>query len=303
MFHIQLDHVTFSLKENHDFSWLSSLGTVFAVFDQNDSGNISFGVKNDDGSFFIKVAGLAAINSLRTKEENVLSLKEAMNVYENIQHPHLIQLVKYYAINDLYVAIFKWVDGDCLFDHWNFTKYEKNPQLLPPSKRFRQLPLSQRVKLSNILFSFLETVSDSGYVAVDFYDGSIIYDFQNDLMTICDIDLFRKKPAWNDIGKDYWGTKRLKAPEEYQYGASIDEITNIYTLGALLFDSFFGNYTELEIQKRYQECAFAPCSPENWELNSECYRVARKAVNKNRNERYSSILEFYKEWQRAINTL
>lgn len=84
----------------------------------------------------------------------------------------------------------------------------------------------------------MNTVSESGYVAVDFYAGSIMYDFQTDRITICDIDLFRKKPSINDMGEDYWGTKRLKAPEEYCYGAAIDEITNVYTLGALLFDSF-----------------------------------------------------------------
>lgn len=40
------------------------------------------------------------------------------------------------------------------------------------------------------------------------------------------------------MGKNYWGTKRVKAPEEYCYGAVIDEATNVYTLGAVLFNSF-----------------------------------------------------------------
>ena len=35
-------------------------------------------------------------------------------------------------------------------------------------------------------------------------------------MSFCDIDLFRKMPTYNDLGKDYFGTKRLKAPEEKQ---------------------------------------------------------------------------------------
>ena len=185
----------------------------------------------------------------------------------------------------------------------NFEKYKKNPELLPPAKRFRQLSLSRRIELSEKLFSFLETVSNLGYVAVDFYDGSLMYDFQNDILTICDIDLFRKKPTKNDMGVDYWGTPRLKAPEEYEYGAIIDEVTNVHTLGALIFDSFFGNYTETEIQKRYREHTFSPCSITNWELNSKCYEVAKKAVEKEREKRYSSIQEFHKYWQNAIATL
>ena len=60
---------------------------------------------------------------------------------------------------------------------------------------------------------------------MDFYDSGLIYDFERDVITICDIDLFRKKPAYNEIGADYYGTKRVKAnaPEEFQYGTVIDE--------------------------------------------------------------------------------
>ena len=74
-------------------------------------------------------------------------------------------------------------------------------------------------------FFFLSRVHESGYAAVDFYDSSLIYDFERDVITICDIDLFRKKPACNEIGADYYGTKRVKAkaPEEYQYETVIDE--------------------------------------------------------------------------------
>ncbi len=34
----QIDGIKFALLENHDFGWLSKLGRVFKVFDQNDSG-------------------------------------------------------------------------------------------------------------------------------------------------------------------------------------------------------------------------------------------------------------------------
>lgn len=300
MITVTLDTIKFYLKEIHDFSWLQAFGKVFAVFDQNDSGNISFGVARGREKFFMKVAGIGTAESIRTKEEAILALKSAMSVYETIRHPHLIELVWHGSLDDLYISLFKWADGDCLFDHWNFENYNKNPQLIPPAKRFRQLPLKKRITAAEVLFSFLSTVSENGYVAVDFYAGSIMYDFQTDRTTICDIDLFRKKPATNDMGEDYWGTKRLKAPEEYCYGAVIDEATNVYTLGALLFDSFFGNYTEEEIRARYEQNAFSSCSFEQWELGRSCYDVACKAVSLERSKRYSSISSFYRNWKRAL---
>lgn len=300
MVNIKLDHVEFSLKEEHDFTWLKSFGKVFAVFAQNDSGNISFGVDNGEDRYFIKVAGLKTAESVWTQQEAIETLKAAMPIYEDIIHKNLIKLVKHYSFREIYIAVFKWTDGDCLFDHWNFEKYKKNPHLISSAKRFKQLPILKRIESADVLFSFLETISKKGYVGVDFYDGSIMYDFSRDITTICDIDFFRKKPTFNDMGEEYWGSKRLKAPEEYVYGAVIDEATNVFTLGALLFDSFFGNYTDAEVRMRYKMNAFTPCSFENWELSKDCYDVALKSVSVDRAERYTTINEFYEAWQMAL---
>ena len=51
MITVTLDTIKFHLKEIHDFSWLQAIGNVFAVFDQNDSGNISFGVARGSENF------------------------------------------------------------------------------------------------------------------------------------------------------------------------------------------------------------------------------------------------------------
>ncbi|WP_196599605.1 hypothetical protein [Pectinatus frisingensis] len=300
MVNINLGNIEFQMKKWHDFSWLNSLGKIFCVFSQNDSGNISFGIDDGKERYFVKVAGLKTIESVRTPEEAVASLKKAMLIYENIKHPNLIELVKHYSLGEIYIAVFKWTEGDCLFDYWNFEKYHNNPQIVPPAKRFKQLPFKKRIKSVKVLFSFLSTVAKRNYVAVDFYDGSILYDFSTDITTICDIDFFRKKPAINDMGEDFFGTKRLKAPEEYVKGAVIDEATNIYTLGALLF-SFFGNFTDADIQRRYDENAFTPCSFEKWELSKSCYDTVLKAVSVDRAARYASIDEFFIAWNKAEN--
>ena len=62
---IQVNQITFQLKEHHNFDWLLKLGTVFAVFDQQDSGNISFGVEK-----------MVIRNSLNTQGHKQLHTKE-----------------------------------------------------------------------------------------------------------------------------------------------------------------------------------------------------------------------------------
>ena len=297
---ITIDSVSFHLKEYHDFAWLKALGHVFCVFGENDSGNISFGVLNGANRYFVKAAGLKTLNSALPPEEVIDCLKRAVIVYEDIRHPNLIELTEHRAVDDIYIAIFKWVDGECLYDHWNFEKYTRNPQIKSPAARFKALPAEKRLKSAEVLFSFLAHTAACHYTAVDFYDGSVIYDFKTDTTTICDVDLFRKNPAFNDIGHDFWGSKRLKSPEEYILHDKIDERTNVFTLGALLFH-IFGSYSREEMGEIYKKNAMVPCSLKNWELNEAAYRAAKKAISPDRFTRYSSIEEFHTAWNRALN--
>lgn len=290
-----IDNISFALKEFRDFSFLSKYGEMFCVFDKNDSGNISFGMENGNTKYFIKVAGVRTAESCRDMQEAVEALKNAMTVYEILKHPALIELIGHYELGDLYIAVFKWAEGDCLYDHWNFEEYAKNPQLQSPKSRFKQLSIKKRLKSIRTMFDFLVHVESKGYVAVDFYDGSIMYDFNNDTTTICDIDFFRTTPTFNNMGEEYWGTKRLKAPEEYTYGAAIDEATNVFTLGALIFH-FFGSYSEADIGQMYINNGFFPCALEKWELNKEAYEVTLKAVNKDRSGRYQTMSDFFRAW-------
>ncbi len=296
---IAIDTVQFHLKEYHDFTWLKSLGRVFSVFEENDSGNISFGVSRGTNRYFVKAAGLKTSHAVLPPENAIQCLKRAVKVYEDIRHPNLIELTEHRAVDDIYIAIFKWVDGECLYDHWNFAKYTGNPQLKSPAVRFRTLPVEKRLKSAEVLFSFLAAAAACGYTAIDFYDGSIIYDFKTDTTTICDIDLFRKNPVFNDMGENFWGSRRLKSPEEYKLHAPVDERTNVFTLGALLFH-IFGSYSREELNEICRKSAFVPCARENWQLNEAAYRAAQKAVLSDRNERYSTIEEFHTAWNRAL---
>lgn len=294
----QLDQVSFRLKEEQDFSWLSRYGTAFSVIDETGSGCICFGMQKGNRRYFCKIAGVNTMEAEVSPEESVAILKHAVSLYDELRHPNLIRMIEHYAYKDFYTAVFDWADGECLFDHWNFDRYEKNPALISPKETFNALPIEKRLKAADVLFSFLELTAEKGYVAVDFYDSSIIYDFDTDKIWICDIDLFLKSPVINTMGMDWYGTKRLKAPEEYQAGSVIDEKTNLFTLGALLFD-FFGTFSEEDIRRRYTDNCFMPCSFTDWTLHASSYQAAKKAVSPDRENRFASIAQFHQAWNDA----
>ena len=294
----RLDDIEFRLQELHDFTWLKRYGTAFQAIDETGSGCICIGMQKDGKKYFCKIAGVNTLEADVLPEESVQILKQAVSIYRELEHPNLIKLVEAYDYEKFYVAVFEWADGECLFDHWNFEKYQRNSLLKSPKQRFGELPIYKKMKCVDVLFSFLHSVNERGYVAVDFYDGSIMYNFENDDTTICDIDFFKKAPVINDLGEDWFGTKRLKAPEEYVKGAIIDEQTNVFTLGALLFE-FFGNFSEEEIGRRYAENRFVPCDITNWQLKEASYHVAVKAVSQERDSRYKTIAELYAEWKKV----
>lgn len=295
----KIDNIEFRLKDLYDFSWLKKYGTSFTVIDETGSGCVCIGMQDADRKYFCKIAGVNTIEAEVTPDESVKALQKAIQIYKDLSHPNLIKLYEHYPYDKFYVAVFEWVNGDCLFDHWNFDKYASDPTLVSPKNRFLALPTAKKLKTVDVLFSFLSNVSHRGYVAVDFYDGSMMYDFGSDNTFLCDIDFFQKAPITNTLGADWYGTKRLKAPEEYLLGAKIDEKTNVFTLGALLFE-FFGGFSEEDIQRRYAENRFIPCDILKWQLNKRSYETALKAVSPNHLDRYSSIDEFWRAWNAAL---
>ncbi|WP_347880706.1 serine/threonine protein kinase [Paenibacillus sp. F411] len=275
-----IDKVTFQLKEEIDIIWLQDLGYVFKVFDQQDSGNICFGVEKDGQKKFVKYAGARPVEYQGDPAEAVSRLKAAIPIYDELKHTSLIELLDHFSVDGGYVAIFKWFDGECLHPHWSYPPPAKYTDPGSPFYRYKHLTVEQRIQSLEAIFNFHMYVEEKGYVAIDFYDGSILYDFINNETKICDIDFYQKKPFFNNMGR-LWGSSRFMSPEEFELGAKIDSRTNVYNMGAIAFGLLGG-----ELDRTY----------EKWEAGKELYFVACNAINADKNMRYPSVKDFYNAW-------
>lgn len=282
---IHLGNVSFELKEAHFFDWIHKYGQVFCVFDEQDSGNIAFGVEQEGRKQFIKYAGARTMEYTGEPEAAIERLKAAVPLYKALKHPNLIELLEHFEVQGGgYAAVFEWFDGECLHSHWSFPPPAKYHDPRSPFYRHRHLTLQQRLDSLDVIFSFHEYVEAQGYVAVDFYDGSILYDFTTNQTKICDIDFYRRSPASNDIGEQFWGAVRSKSPEEYELGAPIDSRTNVYNLGAIAFGLLGGVRNH---------------ALERWEAGQALYEVALQAVQQDRDQRFPSIAAFKSAWDEA----
>ena len=267
-----IDYLSYSLKSPFDFSFLSKYGKVFKVFDDQDSGNICFGIADGFESYFVKFAGAPTARSNVSPDEAISRMKDTVQIYRDLAHPHLNLLIDAEEIGGGYATIFEWTDAQCMGKQYPLSR-----------AKFMQMPLSKRLQVYNDILDFHTHVAKQGYVAIDFYDGCIMYDFKAERTVLCDIELYAKMPYVNPIGR-MWGSSRFMSPEEFELGAIIDEVTNVYTMGATAF-AFFGEELDRSIEK--------------WKFGVESFEVAKRAVSDERSKRQQTIEQFIDEWRAA----
>lgn len=260
------------MKETFDMNFISKYGQVFKVYDDQDSGNICFGVKKDGQKYFVKFAGAPTAEYTGNGEDAIERLKSSVKIYEDLSHDNLINYLYAENIGNGFAAVFEWVDAVCM-----------GKQYPEQRRKFDKLSDETRLHIFDSILNFHGFVAQKGYVAIDFYDGSIMYDFNTKKTYLCDIDYYRKKPYINTMGR-MWGSSRFMSPEEYTFGESIDEVTNVYLMGAVAF-ALFGGETDRSIDK--------------WKLSKELYEVAKKAVSDEREDRYKTINELQDDWEEA----
>lgn len=267
-----IDGLFYKLKSSFDFSFLKKYGAVFKVFDDQDSGNICFGIQHNDRKIFVKFAGAPTEQFNGSTDEAIERLQSSAFVYQSLHHENLIKFIKSEKVGHGFALIFEWCNGECM------------GRMYPASrKKFIDMNVELKKKVFDDIISFFIYIASEKFVAIDFYDGSILYDFDENKTIICDIDFFRKMPVVNDMGRMY-GSSLFQSPEELKFGEVIDEVSNVYTIGATAF-ALFADFDR---------------TGNKWILSKKSLKVAQKAINDDRCKRQKSIAEFAVEWKNSL---
>ena len=273
-----IDGISFRIEEEYDFSFISKYGKVFKVFDNSYSGAICFGVEKEGKRYFLKFAGAKTFDATHHNIEDIIAmLKISVPKYKDLKHPLLInqiyaEEIPCEATGGGFIAVYDWFDGEgCGYMH---------PEM---QKKFLALPNEEKQRVYDGVLEFHTHVAECGYVAIDFNNGSTLYNFVNGKFAFCDIDFYAKQcqiSGWSGI----WGDPSFKSPEECRGYSVIDEVSNVYTMGAVAF-YFFAEDDKFTREK--------------WTLSNGLYEVAKKAINERRSGRQQTIKEFVEEWKAA----
>ena len=197
---------------------------AFAVFDQQDSGCLSYGVERQGHRLFVKSAQTAAGRD---------SLRRAIAFHASVQHKAIVHPVEVIDTPDETVLIYPWREGAVL-NHATVAGPDRSAL-----ERFRQLGVEFVVAAIDTILSAHERVAAAGFVSVDLYDGCLLYDFDRHEMRLIDLDEYRPAPFVVDADR-LPGSRRYMAPEEFQRGATIDERTMVFHLGRTIAELLDG---------------------------------------------------------------
>src|SRR5438132_11133670 len=255
--------------------FLESLGEVFVEHRGHDSGNTSYGVRIGADAWFVKHA---------EDDEPIAHLESAIVFHGAVRHPAIIPLVGWFRTSAGLAIVHEFRDGLSIGDPLApGARRRQHPH--STYARFRRLPVDEIIRALDTIFDAHVAVASAGFVAVDFYDGAMIYDFENRQVHLCDLDSYRHGPYRLDHERQY-GSTRFMAPEEFEKGATIDERTTVFTLGRAAFVFLSeGQRGEPDVHL--------------WRGSRALYDVARTATELDPDKRFASVTEFLTAWRSA----
>jgi serine/threonine-protein kinase len=205
---------------------LAAVGTIFARFDRQDSGNVSYGVAAGGTRYFVKTAGRPDDDTpFLPHPERVDLLRNAARLGRSYSHPALPRF--HGAIESPHgpMLVYDWADGELLG-----VPRDQRDDPASSFQRFRRLPVERVLACLDTIVDVHDLLGQAGEVAGDFYDGCLLYDFAAHRVSLIDLDGYRPGPHTNHMGRMF-GSTRFMAPEEFRKGATIDQRTSVFTMG------------------------------------------------------------------------
>ncbi|MEM7115285.1 MAG: serine/threonine-protein kinase [Chloroflexota bacterium] len=250
-------------------TFLNELGPIFDSFLTQDSGNKSYSIHTAHGPKWIKILDLD-----RTP---IHDLQATIRFYNSLQHPAIPKNWQLLELNDGMALMSDWVPGQVLG-----SPNENRQDADSTYQRFIRLPIAKRLKVFTTILDLFIEIEAQNIIVEDFYDGSIIYDFAQDDVYICDLDHIYQG-SYQLQKERQFGSRRFMAPEEFRQGNLIDSRTNVFTMGATGFVLLNDNRRKLE----------------DWTLPVELHQILQKAIAERPNDRFDNIATLYQTWQAA----
>jgi serine/threonine-protein kinase len=184
--------------------YLAGVGEIFAVFDARtqDSGNVSFGVAAAGARWFVKTAGAPQAKAFHAHPERLALLEGARAVSAALEHPARPRFWRTLPSAWGPMLVYDWAEGELIGG-----PAERRADPASGHQRFRRLPVAELTAALDAVLDVHARLAASGFVACDFYDGAMLYDFQARRLTLVDLDHYRRGAFVNRMGRMFGSTR------------------------------------------------------------------------------------------------
>ncbi|HEX2851180.1 MAG TPA: hypothetical protein VHN98_11525 [Acidimicrobiales bacterium] len=257
--------------------FLPTVGRIVRPFgDRVDSRTTIVGIETDSGPLVVKHA---------TDPEAVGWLRSAIRFHDAVSHPVIAPVVHHLTTPDGLATVQPWAAGEVLVDAFDPDVASRNDPA-SPYRRLLALPVEEVVDVVGQLLDAHVAVAAAGFVAVDLYDGCLLYDFEHRRLSLIDLDMYRPGPFILELDRQY-GSRAFMAPEEWQRGATIDERTTMFTLGRFAL-VLLGCDRD------------GPADRAHFRGSGELFEIAVRACAADPADRFGSVKDLAQRWFGAV---
>jgi serine/threonine protein kinase len=244
----------------------------------------NFGERQDSRSV---VLGIECANGERyvvkhaEDAQAIAWLESAYRFHADVRHSAVPTVVHRVTTARGLGLVEEWGPGEILSDGYDSAVLPKDDRE-SAYRRFLRLSADKVADAIRQLIDIHVAVVAAGYVAVDLYDGCVLYDFSTHALRLIDLDLYRRGPYVLE-GDRAFGSSSYQPPEEFRRGATIDERSTVYTLGRMALV--------------YLGCARdSDALQGDFRGTDEQFAVATKACAEDPSDRIQTVAELYAGW-------
>lgn len=202
-------------------------------------------------------------------------------------HPSIVQVHQVDEVNGVPFLVMEYVEGGSLAE-----KLRSGP-----------LPVEKSVELATSIADAVEHAHEKGIVHRDIKPGNILLD-RDGVPRVCDFGLARKLDAEHSLHQtgDVLGTPAYMPPEQAR-GENADERSDVYSIGAVLYESLCGRSPfqaahPWEILYQVTTIDPIPLKQLNPAIPVELETICQKCLEKNPDRRYQAAAELAAELKR-----
>jgi hypothetical protein len=216
--------------------------------------------------------------------EAIAWLESAARFHAAVRHPAIPTVVGRATTATGLALVEEWGAGEILVDGYDAAVLPREDER-SAYRRFLRLPADEIAEAVDQLIEVHIAVAAAGFVAVDLYDGCVLYDFAERRVALVDLDHYRPGPYVLDVDRQL-GSASYMAPEEHRRGATIDERSTAFTLGRMAL-------VYLGCERK------GPARRADFRGSDEQFAVASAACAADPADRVPSVSELRRRWRAA----